>query len=198
LFLSKASEALMAMTMNLGFDIDGVISNFTARFVDVIRKRYGATLTDADMYSYDISLVLGITKDEVADIVNETVKSDLPLNPLAKETLDMLNAEGHKIYLLTARSDELFEHTLDWLKRKGIVYKDIFHLTSGKKNLVDVSIDLAVEDNLEEAIELTRKVKHVLLFDQPWNKTKNVKGLVKRVYSWSEVYEEVQKVAASL
>ena len=94
---------------------------------------------------------------------------------------------------MTARSDELTEYTLNWLKQKGIVYKDIFHLTSGKKNLVDVFIDLAVEDNLEEAIELTKKVKHVLLFDQPWNKTKNVKGLIKRVYSWSEVYEEIQK-----
>ena len=183
------------MTMNLGFDIDGVISNFTIQFVDIIQKRYGATLTDGDMYSYDVSLVLGITKDEVADIVNETLKSDLPLNPLAKETLDMLNAEGHNIYILTARSDELIEHTLDWLKQKAIPYKDVFHLTTGKKNLVDVSIDLAVEDNLEEAIELTKKVKHVLLFDQPWNKTKNVKGLIKRVYNWPEVYEEVQKVS---
>ena len=151
-------------------------------------------MTDADMYSYDVSLVLGITKDEVADIVNETLKSDLPLNPLAKETLDKLNSEGHNIYLLTARSDELTEYTLNWLKQKGIVYKDIFHLTSGKKNLVDVPIDLAVEDNLEEAIELTRKVKHVLLFYQPWNKTKNVKDLIKRVYNWFEVYEEIQKV----
>jgi uncharacterized HAD superfamily protein len=184
----------MAMTMNLGFDIDGVISNFTIHFVDIIQKRYGTTLSNADMYSYDINLVLGITKDEVADIVNETLKSDLPLNPLAKETLDKLNSEGHNIYLLTARSDELIEHTLNWLKQKGIVYKDIFHLTSGKKNLVEVSIDLAVEDNLEEAVELTKKVKHVLLFDQPWNKTKNVKGLIKRVYSWSEVYEEIQEV----
>jgi uncharacterized HAD superfamily protein len=184
---------VIVKTMNLGFDIDGVISNFTKNFVDIIQNRYGVKLTGADMYSYDVSLVLGITKDEVADIVNETLKSDLPLNPLAKETIDKLNSEGHNIYILTARSDELTEYTLNWLKQKGIVYKDIFHLTSGKKNLVDVFIDLAVEDNLEEAIELTKKVKHVLLFDQPWNKTKNVKGLIKRVYSWSEVYEEIQK-----
>ena len=184
---------VIVKTMNLGFDIDGVISNFTTNFVDIIQNRYGVKLTGADMYSYDVSLVLGITKDEVADIVNETLKSDLPLNPLAKETIDKLNSEGHNIYILTARSDELTEYTLNWLKQKGIVYKDIFHLTSGKKNLVDVFIDLAVEDNLEEAIELTKKVKHVLLFNQPWNKTKNVKGLIKRVYSWSEVYEEIQK-----
>ncbi len=181
--------------MNLGFDIDGVISDFTKRFTDIIQRRYEVILTDEDMYSYDVSLVLGIPKEEVFDIVTETLKSDLPLIPLAKETLGKLNSEGHDIYLLTARSKELIEHTIDWLKRKDIVYKRVFHLAAGKKNLADISIDLAVEDNLEEALELSRKVKHVLLFNQPWNKTMNVKSLVKRVYDWPEIYEEVQKLS---
>ncbi len=183
--------------MNLGFDIDGVISNFTSQFTTIVQKKYGIKLTDADMYSYDISLVLGITKDEVADIVTETLKSNLPLNPMAKETLDKLTADGHNIYLLTARSKDLIEHTSNWLKENGIAYRNLFYLMAGKKCLADVSIDLAVEDNLEEAIELTKKVEHVLLFNQPWNKTKNVKGLIKRVYNWTEIYEEVQRVATN-
>ncbi len=180
--------------MNLGFDIDGVISNFTPQFTDIIRKKFLTTLTDADMYSYDVNLVLGITKDEVADIVTETLKSDLPLNHLTKETLDKLASEGHNIYLITARSEALIDHTLSWLKEKNITYKGIFHLTGGKKYLAEVSLDVAVEDNLEEALELTKKVKHVLLFNQPWNKTKNVKRLVKRVNNWPEIYEEVQSL----
>lgn len=184
--------------MNLGFDIDGVISNFTGQFTDIVQKKFGITLTDADLYSYDVSLVLGITKDEVADIVTETLKSDLPLNPLAKETLDKLASEGHNVFLLTARSETLIDHTSRWLKQKCIAHNEIFYLRGGKKYLADVSVDLVVEDNLEEAIELTRKVKHVLLFDQPWNRTKNVKGLVKRVHDWPEIYDEVQKIAASL
>jgi uncharacterized HAD superfamily protein len=71
-------------------------------------------------------------------------------------------------------------------------------LIRGKKSLAEFSVDLVVEDSLEEALELTKKVNHVLLFDQPWNKTKNVKGLIKRVYNWSEVYEEVQKITTGL
>ncbi len=181
--------------MNLGFDIDGVISDFAKRFADIIQRRYGAKLTDEDMYSYNVSLVLGIPKEEVSDIVTETLKGDLPLIPFAKETIEKLNSEGHNVYLLTARSEELIGHTSAWLKRNGLVYKKILYLTSGKKYLADISIDLAVEDNLEEALELSRKVKHVLLFNQPWNKTMNVKGLIKRVYGWSEIYDEVQKLA---
>ena len=105
--------------MNLGFDIDGVISNFTKQFTEIIQKKYGVALSDSDMYSYEVNLVLGITKEDVAEIVTETLKSDLPLNPSAKETLDKLAAEGHKIYLLTARSEELIQHTSTWLKQRG-------------------------------------------------------------------------------
>ena len=182
--------------MNLGFDIDGVISDFTVRFNEVIQRKYGISLTSEEMYSYDVNLVLGILKSEVADIVTETLSSNLPLNPQAKETLDMLHAEGHSIYLLTARSSNLNEVTLRWLRENAVPFKKLYHLVGGKKYLAEVTVDVVVEDNLEEALELTRSAKHVLLFDQPWNKTKNVKGLIKRVYSWSEVYREIQTLAA--
>ena len=184
--------------MNLGFDIDGVISNFTKQFIAIVQKKYGGALSDSDMYAYEVNLVLGIPKEDVAEIVTETLKSDLPLNPSAKETLDKLAAEGHKIYLLTARSEELIQHTSTLLKQKGIPYTEILYLIRGKKSLAEFSVELVVEDSLEEALELTKKVNHVLLFDQPWNKTKNVKGLIKRVYNWSEVYEEVQKITTEL
>jgi uncharacterized HAD superfamily protein len=182
--------------MNLGFDIDGVISNFTTKFTEIIQRKYGVRLKDTDMYSYDVNLILGVTKDEVADIVTETLKSDLPLNPMSKETLDKLSAEGHNIYLLTARSSALIDYTTRWLSRKSINHNGLFHMKTGEKYMADVSVDVVVEDNLEEALELTKKVKLVLLYDQPWNRTKNVKGLLKRVHSWSEIYEEVHKIAA--
>lgn len=180
--------------MNLGFDIDGVISNFTQRFAEIVNKRYGITITETEMYCYDADLILGIPKEEAAEIAVEIIKSDLPLNPLAKETLEKLTAEGHSIYLLTARSDTLFYYTLMWLKQKSVPYKEIYHLVGGKKYQANVNVDLVVEDSLQEALEYTRMVKHVLLFDQPWNKTKNVKDLIKRVYSWTDIYKEVQKI----
>jgi uncharacterized HAD superfamily protein len=92
--------------MNLGFDIDGVISDFTKHITELVYKKYSVKLTNEDMYSYDVSLVLGVPK-EVAELVLEVLKSDLPLNPSARETLDKLASEGHDIYLLTARSGAL-------------------------------------------------------------------------------------------
>ncbi len=181
--------------MNLGFDIDGVICDFTGQLNKVIKNRYGATLSHKDMYCYEVDLVLGIPREEVAEIVFNTLKSDLPLNPYAKVTLDRLVSEGHRIYLITARSEELSAHTKRWLKKRLVPYDAIYHLSRGTKHLVEKNLDLAVEDNLQEAIELTKTIKHVLLYNQPWNRTLNVKGLIKKVNNWQEIYSEIQIIA---
>ena len=40
-------------TMNLGFDIDGVIANFTNQLLETIKKNYGLTLKATDIYCFD-------------------------------------------------------------------------------------------------------------------------------------------------
>lgn len=180
--------------MNLGFDIDGVIADFVIAFSGLVKKKYGVTLSEVEIYCHDLNLVLGIPRDEIALLITEVLKTNLPLYPGAKETLDKLFSDGYKIYLLTARYDFLLQNTLSWLKEKGIPYTDILHLTEGKKSQADVDIDVIIEDCLCDALEWTKRIKHILIFDHPWNKTKNVKSLVKRVYSWAEIYEEIKKI----
>jgi len=183
--------------MNIGFDIDGVISDFVKTFNALADKKYGVTLTENDIYCHDLNLVLGITKNEITQLISETLKSDLDLNHGAKETLKELYSEGHKIYLLTARCGSLLENTKSWLKRKGIPYTELIHLDEGKKYLTPIAIDLIVEDCLQDALEWTQKVRNVLVYDHPWNKTLNVKNLIKRVDSWAEIYKEVQRLEAT-
>jgi uncharacterized HAD superfamily protein len=179
--------------MNLGFDIDGVIANFTEPLLETIKEKYGLTLTVKDIYTFDLGIVLGITKAEGNQLITETLKKDLPLNHGAKETLEQLSREGHNIYLLTGRYDHLREITQSWLKEKGIPYNQLHMLNIGQKYLAKVEpISLIVEDSLEEALEWTRKVKNVLIYDQPWNQTLNVKNLTRRVHNWKEIYREIQ------
>lgn len=185
--------------MNLGFDIDGVIANFTEPLLETIKEKYGLTLKVTDIYTFDLRIVLGITKAEGIQLITETLKKDLPLNSGAKETLEQLSREGHSIYLLTGRYDHLRELTQTWLKEKGVPYTQLHLLNIGEKYLANVdSLDLIVEDSLEEALEWTRKVRNVLVYDQPWNRTLNVKNLTKRVYNWNQIYSEIQVLLKSL
>lgn len=183
--------------MNLGFDIDGVISDFVKTFNELVESKYCIKLNEADIYCHDLNLVLGITKNERNQLIIETLKKDLALNHGAKETLEKLYSEGHKIYLLTARFGVSAKVTRDWLKKKGIPYSELLQLTEGEKYRANVNLDLIVEDCLQDALEWSQKVKNVLVYDHPWNKTLNVKNLVKRVYSWDEIYEEVQRLKTS-
>lgn len=185
-------------TLNLGFDIDGVIANFTNPLLETIKKNYGLTLLATDIYCFDLDIVLGITPCEEKQLITEVLEKDLPLNLNAKETLERLSREGYTICLLTSRYEHLRELTQSWLKEKGISYNQLHLLNAGKKYLAKVDpLDLIVEDSLEEALGWTQKVKHVLIYDQPWNKTLNVKNLTKRVYNWNEIYTEVQQLKKS-
>lgn len=184
--------------MNLGFDIDGVISDFVKTFIEIVDNKYHVKLKDSDIYCHDLSLVLGITRDERNQIITETLKKDLTLNVGAKETIDKLHTEGNKIYLLTARYGSLLFETEEWLKKKGICYTELVLLEEGEKHRTSISLDLIVEDCLQDALEWSKKVKDILVYDHPWNKTLNVKNLVKRVYSWNEIYEEIQRLKTTI
>lgn len=182
--------------MNLGFDIDGVISDFVTTFIKIVHEKYGVTLTEEEIYCHDLNLVLGITKKERNDLITETLKQDLPLNKGAKETIEKLSSEGHKIYLLTARYGALLDETRLWLNKKKIAYTQLVHLCEGQKYLADIKIDLIVEDCLLDALEWTQKISNVLVFDHPWNQTKNIRKLIKRVHNWDEIYDEIQQLTS--
>jgi uncharacterized HAD superfamily protein len=185
-------------SLHLGFDIDGVIANFATPFTEIVNKKYGVALNPADIYTFDLSLILGIPKEERNQIITETLQQqNLPLNTGAKEILNRLHNEGHKIYLLTARFPSLIELTNKWLNANEIPYKQLLLLNGGEKYLAKIDpLDLVVEDSLEEALLWSQKVPNVLLYNQPWNKTLNVKNLTKRVYGWGQIYREVHRLSA--
>jgi hypothetical protein len=183
--------------MDLGFDIDGVISNFVRTFIRLVERKYDVILKEADIYYHDLNLVLGISKKENQQLIRETLKEDLALNRGAKETLEKLCSEGHDIFILTARPHDLVEVTKAWLKKKGIPYTELVQLNAGEKYCAKVNLDLIVEDSLEDALEWSQKVKNILVYDHPWNQSKNVKKLIKRVYSWDDIYKEIARLNAT-
>jgi uncharacterized HAD superfamily protein len=182
--------------MNLGFDIDGVISDFVKTFIELVKKKHNVVLNRTDIYCHDLNLVLGIRKEERNQLIRDTLGEDLTLNNGARETMEQLHSEGHRIFILTARPHDLVEVTMNWLKKKRIPYTQLIQLNEGKKYLADIDLDLIVEDNLEDALEWSQKVKNILVYDQPWNQTLNIKSLIKRVSRWDEILAEVQRLTA--
>jgi len=59
--------------MNLGFDIDGVISDFAKARARVVKKHYNLKLDETEMCYHDLSLLLGISKEESNQLVKQTL-----------------------------------------------------------------------------------------------------------------------------
>ena len=181
--------------MNLGFDIDGVIADFTPPLLAAVKKNYGSELKREDIYCFDLEVVLGIPHCEEEALIVDVLNQDLPLNIGAKEALEQLSCQGHSIYLLTCRYGHLRNVTESWLKQKGIPYNQLHLLNEGEKYLAKVDpLDVIVEDSLQEALAWANKVKTILIYDQPWNQTLNVKNLIKRIYNWKEILHEIQQL----
>ena len=183
--------------MNLGFDIDGVISDFVKTFAELVKEHYDLTVREADVYCHDLDLVLGISKEERNDLIRETLQENLTLNEGARESIQKLYSSGHRIIILTARFQDLRKVTEDWLKRMGIPYSELIQLNEGEKHLADIKLDVMVEDNLEDAIGWSKKAKRILIYDHPWNQSFNVKGLFKRVSTWHEIMTEIKQLEDS-
>jgi len=180
--------------MDLGFDIDGVISDFVRSFASVVKKHYDLDLAEEDIHYHDLDLVLGISKEERDKLIRETLLQDLPLIAGAKKALVKLHSGGHQIVILTARPRDMVKVTKEWLKKKGIPYSQFIQLHEGEKHVAGVNLNLVVEDNLEDAIGWSQKVKNILVYDHPWNRSFNVKDLFKRVHNWNDVLEEIKRV----
>ncbi len=119
--------------MNLGFDIDGVISDFVNSLNSLVEHKYGIRLNEADLYCHDLNLVLGITKKERNQLVTENLKRDLAVNRGAKETLEKLFSEGHKIYLLTARFWRFGRSYEGLVEEKGYSVHQIVSVDPGRE-----------------------------------------------------------------
>jgi uncharacterized HAD superfamily protein len=180
--------------MNLGFDIDGVIADFATVLIGIIKEKHNIVFTKEEIYCHGINLVLGLTKKETENLIAEAFSHNIEIVNGSKPILEKLQAEGHKIYLLTARSKPMRKMTEKWLMKNGICYTQLIHLDSGEKNQTKLNLDVIVEDCLQEALEWSPKVKNIIVYDQPWNQTRNIKKIIKRVKNWDEIYQEIQKV----
>lgn len=181
------------MRMKIGIDIDGVISDFVSSFRKTIKDKYGVEFGYEDIQQHDLYKILGLDEDETKKRIFETFDHDLGFQPGAIKGIKEI-FRTHEIIIITARPIEKKQITLDWLKLHDIPYHKILFLDEGEKNTVrELGFDVVIDDNLTEIIKWIGKVPLVLVYNQPWNKSLNIKNHFERVYSWENILERLEK-----
>jgi len=183
----------MHIPSQIGFDIDGVVTDTMEAFLRIANIEYGITgITKEQITSYWLEECLPIP-EEIVDVIIQRILHDpfgIDLKPIpgALETLNQLG-QKNKLIFVTARP--VGEPIANWLKTQlpevdnsNIeVYATSTHAAKAN-TLNSLNITWFIEDHLETCKSLASHGIKTVLYDQPWNQG-NAPFL--RVKSWAEI-----------
>lgn len=194
--------------MNIGVDIDGVLTNiqdYVFEYGSKFSYEKEKDLSNLEKNKYETAEIFNWQHDEEqifwGDLFAEYAQNERP-RFFASEVLNILK-EKHNIYIITARTNDgleinkpsIEEITKEWLKKQNIPYDGIYFPGTDKRQVIkDNNIDVMIEDSAEN-IELLEDITKIIVFDAIYNK--EAKGYA-RVNSWYEILYYINKLEKEL
>ncbi len=181
----------------LGVDIDGVLTdenhpndniwhNALCEFLGRDIKR----IKDA----YYFHEAYELTDNEIQLFLDDkldNIYSQAKVVPGAKETLNDLKKMGFQVILITARNTSFKELSRKWLMKNGIPFSELIHNDNKTPVALNKNIQLFIEDNAQNASELTRAGINVILVNKYHNRYLPENPRLERVDTWQEIREKV-------
>lgn len=194
--------------MIIGIDIDDTISNtyeiqfnLAQRFT--IEKLGKSAKIDRNLnfiYDYYCQTFHGWTDEQNKRFWEEnyeTILNSVRTKYYAKEIIDKLKEDGHKIIIITARFStpkvDANKVTEKWLEDNRIYYDKLIVGAKEKGKVAkENQIDIFIDDNLENCMAVRKEKIEVYLMDSNTNQRVDKKD-IERVYSWPHLYQEIKK-----
>jgi uncharacterized HAD superfamily protein len=193
--------------MNIGIDIDGVLTNDDDYILDFTSKYcYEHDLKgfdNANLYEYrKLNWDENTINDYRKEYFLNYIKNE-PARKFASEVIKKLRYEENKIFIISARyktaeygkinNENVRECTLDWLRKNKIEYDKIIFTKPPKVNeILENKIDIMIEDSPTTINELVKVVK-VLYYDTRYNRSIEHENIT-RVYSWYDIYMKINEM----
>ena len=182
--------------LNICIDIDGTITD-PYYWLDISNKYFNKNITEEQITKYYIYEVMGIKQSEYEKFYNKNkiqIHSEQKLREDVQIVIKRLSIM-HNIYFVTAREKSLTMLTHSYLRKNKISYDDLFVLGSHYKvdKARELECNVFIEDNYENALQLSEAGFRVLLLDTNYNRKPLNENIV-RVYSWKEIYSIINKL----
>ena len=190
--------------MNIGIDIDNVISNFNEVLLneffihDKDLRSSGIINVNAD---YITKGMFDWTKEELDEFYMsniERIAKKLVVLDGAKEYINKLRNDGYNIFIITGRDNgeytNPYEMTKKWLDENNIIYDKLiitsaYDTHSKTKVCLKNHIDIMIDDSKRICEDCVINNIKALLMDTPYNKDSSIT----RVHNWEEIYEFIKK-----
>lgn len=188
--------------MNIGIDIDNVISKFDEALEEEFLK-HDKELRNTGIINPNKHMTEGMfdwTNEEVWSFYLENIEriaKNLEVKEGAKEYIEKLKEDGHTIVIITGRDNgeyiEPYGMTKKWLREKEIPYDKLIFV-NGYKNgkqgkaakCIENGIDVMIDDSRGICKECFQNNITTLIMDKPCNR--ELKEIT-RVHNWKEIYE---------
>jgi uncharacterized HAD superfamily protein len=182
--------------LNICIDIDGTITE-PYYWLDTCNEYFNTNVTEEQITEYYIHKVLGVEEKEYEEFYEKNkfkLHSQQKLSKDAKLVIKKLNLL-HNIYFVTARDKSLTMLTNAYLRKNGIPYDDVFVLGTHYKvdKARELNCSVFIEDNYDNAIQLSSAGFKVLLIDTNYNRKPLNENIV-RVYNWKDIYTIINEL----
>lgn len=189
--------------MNIGIDIDGVLTDLERMEIDYatkmsIEENWPIII---NLTEYDETKTFNWTEEQAEKFWNkylvEYVSESRP-RMFATEIIEKLQQDGNKIYIITARNEsgmpkeyygKMQQLTKKWLETQNIKYEKLIFAANEEKlpQCLQNKIDVMIEDSPNNIKNISNKIK-VIKFDCQYNKNVNGENII-TAYSWYHIYK---------
>lgn len=164
---------------SVAFDIDGVIADTMALFIDIARQDYGINgISVEQITEYSLERCLQIEPEVITQILMRIMRGDFrqPLKPMdgAAEVLAALADYRRPLLFVTARPTS--ETILTWIEELLAIAPDQVQViaTGTFEDKTDVLLGNGIRHFVEDRLETCYQVKAAgiepVVYRQPWNR----------------------------
>ena len=185
--------------LNICIDIDGTITD-PYFWLERAATHFGVKVNYDEFVQYEFHKVLKITEEAYNKFYEEYKFEYHTKDILRNSALEVIKEfyNHNNIYFISARDKSLEILTLSYLKNNNIPFDGLFVLGSHYKvkEAQRLKCDIFIEDNLNNAFNLSEAGFKVLLIDTTYNQGE-LNENIKRVYNWIDILFEVNNIIYS-
>lgn len=190
--------------MRIGIDVDGVIFDFEkelrtkAELYDLLELN-GRGVIDSDKFNLEERYGWDkINSKKFIDKYFIQVSKNTNMMPGAKEVINLLKKDKHKLIIISARgydNIEMQKIAERKLEKEGLQFDEYYWKALNKLQIcIEEKIDLMIDDNYIICKELSDNLISTLYLRDVKKKKLKENKYLKEVNSWGEIYRYVYNV----